>query len=71
MTKSPSIFTVTENGITARSATAGLFRQNETPSTFIGDATRLWNQTSTEFKSAKTLKSVKVLAKNYAKELPI
>ena len=71
MTKSPSIFTVTENGITARSATAGLFRQNETPSTFIGDATRLWNQTSTEFKSAKTLKSAKALAKGDAKELPI
>ena len=67
----PSIITVTENGTTTRSATAGLFRQNETPSTFIGDATRIWIQTSTEFKSAKTLKSAKALAKSYAKELPI
>ena len=67
----PDIITVTENGTTTRSATAGLFRLNETPSTFIGDATRLWNQTATELKSAKTLKSAKGLAKKFAKELPI
>ena len=68
----PDIITVTENGTTTGSATAGLFRQNETPSTFIKDAARLWNQTAAELKSAKTfLKSAKGLAKKFAKELPI
>ena len=31
----PDIITVTENGTTTRSAMAGLFRQNETPSPFL------------------------------------
>ena len=67
----PAIVTVTGSGTTTRSATARLFRLNETPSTFIGDPTRLWNQTSTKLKSAKTLKSAKSLANKFAKELPI
>jgi hypothetical protein len=62
---------VTENDTTTRSATAGLFRLNETLSTFNGEATQLWNQTAAELKSAKTLKSAKGLAKKFAKELPI
>jgi hypothetical protein len=41
------------------------------PSTFIWDATRLWNQTAAELKSTKTLNSAKGLAKKFAKELPI
>ena len=67
----PDKITVTENGTSTRSATAGCFRLNETPSTFIGDATRLWNQAAVELKSAKTLKSAKELATKFAKELPI
>ena len=39
----PTITTPTENGITIRSAIFEQFRLNETPATFIGDATRLWN----------------------------
>ena len=67
----PDKITVTENGTSTRSATAGCFRLNETPSTFIGDATRLWNQAAVELKSAKTIKSAKELATKFAKELPI
>ena len=68
----PDIITVTENGTTTRSAMAGIFRQNETPSPFLEMPPGLWNQTAAELKSAKTfLKSAKGLAKKFAKELPI
>ena len=46
-------------------------RMHKARLTFIGDATRLWNQAAVELKSAKTLKSAKGLATKFAKELPI
>ena len=67
----PITTTPTENGITTRSATSEQFRLNETPMTFIGDTTRLWNQTSTDLKQAKTLCASKRIAKKLAKYFPI
>ena len=67
----PIITSPTENGITIRSAKSEQFRLNETPMTFVGDATRLWNQTSTDLKQAKTLCAAKCIAKKLAKDFPI
>ena len=43
----------------------------ETPATFIGDATRLWNWTTTDLKQVKTLYAAKSIAKKLAKDFPI
>ena len=67
----PSITTPTESGISTRGATSEQFRLNDTPQTFIGDATRLWNQSSMELKQAKTLSAAKMIAKKIAKDFPI
>ena len=59
-----------ENAASTRGVTAEKFRINNTPNTFIGDATRLWNTAPQNVKMAKSLGIVKKEAKKFCKSLP-
>ena len=59
------------NGITTRSATSEKFLINNTPNSFIGDATRLWNQAPESITKATNIKAVKFSVKQYCASLPI
>ena len=60
------------NGSTTRSAFAEKFRLNDTPNTFIGDATKLWNLAPCELKNAKTLSQLaKSITKKFCSTLPM
>jgi hypothetical protein len=59
-----------ENAATTSGVTAEKFRINNTPNTFIGDATRLWNTAPQNVKMAKSLEIVKKEAKKFCKSLP-
>ena len=67
----PTTNTYKVNAITTRSATLEQFKLNTTPSTFVGDATRLWNTAPVALKSAASLNIAKKITKSYCKTLPI
>ena len=56
---------------TTRSVTAENLREPRTQLTFIGDATRLWNNAPNAIRVAKSISIVKKEIKKYCKELPI
>ena len=60
-----------ENGTTTRSVTSEKFKINNTPKSFIGDATRLWNVAPNDITSAMSLKVAKKCVKNFCKTLLI
>ena len=47
------------NGTTTRSAATEKFKLSNTPNTFIGDATRLWNMAPMTVTTAPNLKNAK------------
>ena len=59
------------NGSTTRSAFAEKFRLNDTPNTFIGDATKLWNLAPCELNNAKNLNMAKSITKKFCSTLPM
>ena len=67
----PQIILPIINGATTRGASTEKFKINNTPNTFIGDATRLWNQAPMSVINATTLKSAKSSVKLYCSSLPI
>ena len=67
----PPIVSPTGNGISTRNATSEKFQINSTPCTFIGDATRIWNQASKSITTAKNIMAVKKSVKSFCSTLPI
>ena len=67
----PVIMSSIENGLITRSVSSEHYRLNDTPNTFIGDATRLWNSAPNDLKKASTLYLAKKLTKNYCRNLAI
>ena len=60
-----------ENAASTRGVTAEKFRINNTPNTFIGDATRLWNKAPDTVRTPQTLNGAKIASKIYCKTLPV
>ena len=67
----PEIVLPIHNGATNRNATCEKFKTNNTPSTFIGDATRLWNSAPITVTNTKTILAAKKSIKTYCSSLPI
>ena len=67
----PRIVNSNEIGTLTRSATSEKFQSTSTPSTFIGDATRLWNQAHSTITKAKNIVEVKKSVKTFCSTLPI
>ena len=67
----PPIVNPTENGISTRNATSEKFQITSTPCTFIGDATRLWNQAHMSIINSKNISAMKKSVKMYCSTLPI
>ena len=67
----PEIIQPITNGATTRNATAEKFKINATPNTFIGDATRLWNNAPHSVTNAINIIAAKKGVKVYCATLPI
>ena len=67
----PPIVQPIVNGAMTRSAYSEKFKLNSTPNTFIGDATRLWNQAPKTITEATSIKSAKTNVKVFCISLPI
>ena len=59
------------NGATTRSASSEKFIINCTPNTFVGDATRIWNQAPKTITDAISIKTAKTNVKLFCNSLPI
>ena len=56
--KDPALIDI-DNGKTSRGKAKGNLKENNTPKTCIGDASRLWNKAPDTIRSAMTLWSAK------------
>ena len=67
--------TVKENGRETRGFTSGKWIEfgtsNKAKNSFLGDATRLWNQAPEEIKTTRTIMSAKRAIKKYCMTLPV
>ena len=66
----PTVQPIT-NGATTRNASTEKFKINNTPNSFIGDATRLWNLPPELVTKSKNIKATKLSVRSYCSTLPI